>query len=121
MNAIMAIYPYKDSGLWVFDDERAGLVKEPFISGADNLIDLALEARDIRDAERGFRLVFSSGEFPGYDYMFQWVREGEGGNWYRSKDFRAEGWLCPALFKYFEAAPKQIFAKFERGPIPDPR
>jgi hypothetical protein len=22
MNAIMAIYPYKDRGLWVFDDER---------------------------------------------------------------------------------------------------
>jgi hypothetical protein len=27
-----------------------------------------------------------------------------------------EGWLCPALLKYFDAAPMRIFAKFERGP-----
>jgi hypothetical protein len=24
-----------------------------------------------------------------------------------------EGWLCPALFKYFEIAPTDLFAKFE--------
>jgi hypothetical protein len=24
-----------------------------------------------------------------------------------------EGWLCPALFKYFEVAPKEIYAKAE--------
>jgi hypothetical protein len=24
-----------------------------------------------------------------------------------------EGWLCPALFKYFESAPKEIFLKAE--------
>jgi len=24
-----------------------------------------------------------------------------------------EGWLCPALFKYFEKAPQEIYAKFE--------
>ena len=116
MNAIMAIYPYKDSGPWVFDDKQTGLVKEPFIAGADTLIDRALEARGIRDGEKGFRLVFSSGEFPDYDFIFQWVREGDGGNWYRSEEFDTEGWLCPALFKYFQAAPKQLFAKFEGGP-----
>ena len=116
MNSIMAIYPYKDSGLWVFDDERAGLEKEPFISGADTLIDRALEAVGIKGGESGFRLVFSSGEFPGYNFVFGWVREGEGGNWYRSEDFDMEGWLCPALLQYFDAAPMRIFAKFESKP-----
>jgi len=24
-----------------------------------------------------------------------------------------EGWLCPALFKYFEKAPKEIYVKAE--------
>jgi len=24
-----------------------------------------------------------------------------------------EGWLCPALFKYFEAAPPKIYAQFK--------
>jgi hypothetical protein len=23
-----------------------------------------------------------------------------------------EGWLCPALFKYFDSAPKKIYAQF---------
>ena len=114
MNAIIVINPYKDSGLWVFDDERAGLDKEPFVSGADTIIDRAVEAKKIPDAEKGFRLIFSAGEFPGYDFRLTWVRAGDGGNWYRSDDLKMEGWLCPALFKYFAAAPKEIFAKFER-------
>ena len=37
MNTIVAIYPYKHEGLWVFDDDRVGLVREPFISGADTI------------------------------------------------------------------------------------
>jgi hypothetical protein len=64
VNTLVAIYPYKYQGLWVFDDSRVGLVQEPFISGVDLIIDI-------------------------------------------------EGWLCPALFKYFTSAPPTIFAKFE--------
>ena len=51
MNSIMVIYPYRDAGLWVFDDERVGLDKEPFIAGADTLIDRALEAKGLRQIE----------------------------------------------------------------------
>jgi hypothetical protein len=39
MNAINVISPYKDHGMWVFDDARVGLVQEPFVSGADTWID----------------------------------------------------------------------------------
>ena len=113
VNALTVINPYKYEGMWVFDDERAGLVREPFIAGADVLIDKALEAKGIKNGDKGFRLIFSAGEFPGYDFMFRWVREGDGGNWYYSDDFDMEGWLCPALFAYFDLAPKQIYAKFE--------
>ena len=112
MNAISVIYPYKYEGLWVFDDESTGLVKEPFISGADTVIDLALEAKGIH-GDNGFRLMFSASEFPGYDYRFIWIREGEGGNWYQSEDFETEGWLCPALLKYFDCAPETLYTKFE--------
>ena len=112
MNAISVIFPYKHLGLWVFDDERAGLVQEPFIAGADTLIDRALAAKDI-NGDDGFRLVFSAGEFPGHDYRFTWLREGDGGNWYHSQDFQLDGWLCPALFKYFDRAPEALYVKFE--------
>jgi hypothetical protein len=37
MNAIHAIHPYRHEGLWVFDDETAGLRQEPFVSGADGI------------------------------------------------------------------------------------
>ena len=113
MNSIMVIYPYKDRGLWVFDDESVGLLKEPFVSGADTLIDSAPAARGVTDAESGFRLIFSAGEFPGYDYRFTHTRASDGGNWYYSEDFSMEGWLCPALFQYFDSAPKKLFTKFE--------
>ncbi len=111
MNALIAIYPYKFEGLWVFDDEKVGLVQEPFISGADTIIDRM--TADIPDAEQGFRLLFSAGPFPGQMAEFEWRREESGGNWYYSSDLNMEGWLCPALFKYFESAPQKLYATFE--------
>ena len=35
MNSINIIKPYKYLDMWVFDDEKVGLLQEPFISGAD--------------------------------------------------------------------------------------
>ena len=112
-NALNVIYPYKYEGMWVFDDAKVGLDKEPFVEGADTMIDHVLAMKSLQNPEAGFRLVFSAGEFPRYDVKFDWVREGEGGNWYKSEEFQMEGWLCPALFKYFDKAPKQIYARFE--------
>ncbi len=39
MNSINVIAPYKHLGMWIFDDERVGLVKEPFVAGADAMMD----------------------------------------------------------------------------------
>jgi hypothetical protein len=52
-------------------------------------------------------------------------REEFGGNWYFAPDYQIEGWLCPALFKYFEASPDRIFVQVkpksaEPGAAPDP-
>jgi len=38
MNAIRAIQPVRHEGLWVFDDEAAGLRQEPFVAGADAIL-----------------------------------------------------------------------------------
>ena len=111
MNEIVAIHPYKCEGLWVFDDPRVGLVQEPFVSGADTIIDRMVV--DIPDAGSGFTLLFSVNPFPGFQAMFEWRREEMGGNWYYSADLNEEGWLCPALLRYFETAPKNIFAQFK--------
>ena len=118
MNAVIAIHPYKSGGLWVFDDEAVGLRQEPFIRGADTVIDHLV--RDIPQAESGFTIFFSARPFPDYQVEFQWRREEMGGNWYYSADLDLEGWLCPALFRYFETAPQKIYAQFRprRGPAP---
>ena len=111
MNSIWVIAPYRFEGMWVFDDPRVGLHREPFISGADVMMDKLVGS--IPDAAKGFRLLFSATPFPGYSAKLEWRREEYGGNWYYSPQFDIEGWLCPALFKYFPEAPGEIFVKAE--------
>ena len=64
-NALFVIAPYRYSGMWVFDDPNVGLVKEPFVSGIDTIIDRVVAAQKIPDAENGFTVVFSANPFPG--------------------------------------------------------
>ena len=111
MNTLMVIHPYKYQGQWVFDDDRVDLIREPFIAGADAIIDHMV--KNIADAESGFRLVFSAVPFPGHDAALERRREDAGGHWYWHSGLNMEGWLCPALFKYFEEAPDYLYAKFE--------
>lgn len=109
MNAINVIAPYHHLGMWVFDDPRVDLVAEPFVGGADTMIDRVVA--DIPDARKGFVMVFSQFPFPGHQFRLEWQREESNGNVYRSADLDMEGWLCPALFKYFEAAPRDLYVQ----------
>jgi len=111
MNALLVIAPYKYQGAWVFDDPAVGLSREPFIAGIDTMIDKAVV--DIPNAEKGFRAIVSASPFPGADLKLEWRREESGGNWYYSDRFNMEGWLCPALLKYFLTAPRQIYVQVE--------
>ena len=43
MNSLFAIAPYKFEEFWVFDDPSVGLRQEPFVSGADVIMDLLTE------------------------------------------------------------------------------
>jgi hypothetical protein len=111
MNSIVAIHPYKSKGIWVFDDPAVGLVQEAFVAGADVMIERMVVGLD--HPENGFTLIFSANPFPGYQAMFEWRRSEFDGNWYYNAQLDAEGWLCPALFKYFDTAPQRIYAQFK--------
>ena len=111
MNSILVIHPYKYKDVWMFDDEKAGLVQEPFVSGADDIIEKLVTK--IPKADDGFSLLFSSNPFPGFQVEFEWKRREQGGNWYYVDALKMEGWLCPALFKYFDEAPKKLYAQFK--------
>jgi hypothetical protein len=71
-NAINVIAPYKHLGMWVFDDPRVGLVQEPFVAGADTMIDRVIA--DLPDAEHGFTMIFASIPFPGHQFRLDWRR-----------------------------------------------
>ncbi len=111
-NTLMVIAPYWYEGTWVFDDKAAGLNKEPFVAGIPEMIDDLVKA--IPNARMGFRLLFSSIPFPGYQIELSRVKEEYDGYWYRVKDKSSEGWLCPALLKYFKTAPEKVYAKAEQ-------
>ena len=118
MNSLTVIAPYKYLGMWVFDDPRVGLVQEPFVGGADEIIDRW--TANIPDAQSGFVLVFSEVPFPGHSLHLVWRRAELGGNTYYSPELDMEGWLCPALFRYFAEQPKELFAKCKaRNPTAD--
>jgi hypothetical protein len=115
-NAMRVIFPYRLNSTWVFDDESVGLVREPFVFGIPEMIDRFVG--DINGAESGFKMLFSDFPFPGFQAELTWLREDYGGNWYRletvgSNGAEMEGWLCPAMFKYFDAAPDKIFCRVE--------
>ena len=110
-NSIMTIQPYRHNGTWVFDDVSAGLVQEPFVANVPKMIDFLV--KDIPNSESGFRMLFSAREFPGYQYRLDWVEAELGGNYYKLQEPEMEGWVCPAMYKYFETPPPELYVKAE--------
>jgi hypothetical protein len=110
-NAIMVIAPYWYNGTWVFDDASAGLKREPFVAGVPEMMDVLV--KDIPEARQGFRLLFSANPFPGYQKRLTWLRGDMGGNFYRLEDPPMEGWICPAMFRYYKSAPRNLYVKAE--------
>jgi hypothetical protein len=108
-NSLFVIAPYWYNGTWVFDDEKAKLKREPFVAGVPEMIDVLV--KDIPNAKEGFRLTFSAKPFPGHEYKLTWLRGDQTGNFYKLDDPPMEGWICPAMFKYYRGAPKELYVK----------
>jgi hypothetical protein len=70
----------------------------------------------IPDAANGFVLLFSGSEFPGFQHRVEWRREQGNGNVYFSPALQVEGWLCPALLRYFERPPAKLFIQVKPKP-----
>ena len=116
-NCIMVVKPYKREGMWVFDDDQTGLVREPFVAGVPEILEALLVQQGIpvAEADKGFRLIFSAIPFPGHQLSARRVGEEGGGNWYEESVSKARGWLCPALFRYFDTAPDDLYVRVERS------
>jgi hypothetical protein len=107
-NAIHTILCYWTGSTWAFDDAARGIIREPFVSGADSILTLAALRAGVQDPRtNGFTLTFSEQPFPGFQACAARGLPEHSGFWYTSMG--VDGWLCPALFKFFEAAPLHIY------------
>jgi hypothetical protein len=101
------IAPYRWHGVWVFDDPAVGLVREPFICGADLLMDrLAMRC----GGTDRLVLYFSDAMFPDADHEAVLIDPNVmGGAVYDVPSMEVSAWLCPALFKYFDSPPDHLY------------
>lgn len=111
----VVLFPYKHQDLWVFDDARVGLVREPFVQGVPEILESLLKRKRIplAEAARGFSLTFAATHFQQADTIADWVSEENGGNWYETREDKRRGWLCPALYRYFPEAPPTLWVSVE--------
>ena len=91
----------------MFDDERFGIVAQPFVFGAD----LILEKMAAQSGLSGERLnaVFAAFPFPGSEHSLKFVREETEGFMYRWEEQKLQGWLSPSLNNYFPEPPAEIY------------
>jgi hypothetical protein len=50
-----------------------------------------------------------------YKYHGQWVFDDPPGNTYSWEEKGMEGWLCPALGKYYESDPRDLYCQVKAG------
>ena len=129
---VMTLYPYLYRGTcWVFDDQQTGLKEEAFVLGASEMIFKLVRAKHIESAELGFTLSFSDEPFD-HDVELCWLPAKQAakaiaqpltslpavGNWYQGSvaGEKMVAWLCPALYEYFNEAPRNIYVKAEKLP-----
>ena len=106
-NSIFTIIPHKLDGQWVFDDESTELYKEAFVAGADDLLEILSDGKD------SVVMLFSEEPFPEYTVRIEYIGPELGGSNYFCEEYNHKLWLCSALFKYFEEAPKAIYIKIK--------
>lgn len=107
-NSIMTIRTYRHNGGWVFDDDAVGLVKEPFVAGADTAIERLADGVD------AVNLTFSAIPFPGHKLVLDKVKGGPTtGTDYHCKELNLDMWLCPALNLYFPESPDKVYVDYK--------
>ena len=92
-NTMQALRLYRHQGTWAFDDTRHDLDAEPFVLGAEELIDTMLKDQGLWPCD-SVTVYFSLTPFPGATSFLK-MEEVWGGCWYMNERYR-EGWLCPA-------------------------
>ena len=101
----------KEGKNWIFDDERLGIVKEPFVEGTSEMIDSL-----IPEEEWGDEHVVTASDYAlkGEYYLTFLIDFDKETSWstYHCLGF-GQHKLCPVLLKYFEEPPQDIYFMIE--------
>jgi hypothetical protein len=107
-NALYTIRPYRMGSVRAFDDPARGLQAEPLVAGMPEMINRVMTLQRLEGDH--VTIVFSDRPFPGALHLTK-TRPEDAGAWYRlSEPFEAEGWLCPAMLRYFPEHPQDVYA-----------
>lgn len=101
-NSIIVIHPEKVQDVWIFSDEKRGIIDEPFVMGIPEIIESLL------NGEEKCTMYASDNPFPGSKKLTL-IKEDYNGGWYRFGETKMEGWLCPVVQIYFGCVPKEIY------------
>lgn len=107
---------YKEGSLWLFDDPDKELIREPFVTETSIVIDTMLQKHldfyKIKGPLPTEAILFITSEFFG-PHVFRRLYDGKDpateGTTYQMDNENTAIWLCPALLKYYPAAPAQLF------------
>jgi hypothetical protein len=132
------VYPHVEDKqfFWAFDFPALGIMQEPFVDGIPEILESAIESelRIRADKEGGIFPVVAT-RLPGFIVMFetsqackerppilephrgritielQKVEPKNGGTVYKDTTTNMQGWLCPALNKFFPESPETIWVR----------
>ena len=110
-NSLMVLRVTMENDIWAFNDPEKGLHREPFVAGADALCEALAKSVGSKSA---VTIIFSENQFPTAVMRLNWVKFEMGGNVYELAGSDHKAWLCPALLKYFDKAPKTIYVEAKK-------
>lgn len=106
-NEVNILYPTRSRyGVWAFTDLSVGLYEEPFVGEINDMIDMFTDGRD------QCIVYISHSPLPNANGHLLRLKE-ESDGWYELEGKGISGWLCPAVLKYFQGYPDDIYFKIE--------
>lgn len=106
-NALFTIFPYKKNGQWMMDDEQKGVYMEPFVGGADDLLE------KLSNGKHELTAIFSDQPFKGQHFIARKMGGDASGTDYYSEEHMHEFWLCAVLFKYLDPSPDKLYIQIK--------
>lgn len=112
---VLELTVYKSKrGQWVFDDSDVELTQEPFVAGADLIMDELVKT--YKSPQNGFKLFIREAVPDDIENAIECIHSEKlthpligDSNYYRCSTLNRRIWLCPALYRYISYTPQVLW------------